>query len=577
MIIGLDVGGTHTDAVLIADGSIQRQVKVPTDPASLFDSVWTGLDDVLRGVDRERLQRIVLSTTLTTNCLVERKYSEPGMIVVGGPGMNAAHYRTGPFYFVVSGSIDHRGREIRSVESGEIEALASKLRSEGVRQVGVVGKFSVRNPVHEIQIREILGNGFDYVVLGHRLSGSLNFPRRIATAYLNAAVYPAHKRFYEAVRESLHRKGLRVPIHILKADGGTMSLEASLESPGQTMLSGPAASVMGALPFASEREETLVLDIGGTTTDMAVLVRGAPLLDPLGIEVGGTGTLLRALKTRSLGLGGDSAARVKDGQVVIGPDRAGPAMAFGGSVPTPTDALFVLGKMKGGDAHASRGGILTIAEPLGMTAEGAATLIFDQACRIILEEAAQMIADINSQPVYTVHELLEGHRVRPTEVLVLGGPAPHFALRLASLTDFQVHVVPRWHVANAMGAALARTTSEVAVFADSERGYCIAPGEGFRQPVPRDFDRRRALEVAYRLLGERHAREGGPAEGVEMEVVEESEFSMVRDSYMTGRNIRIKVQVKPGLIPEYRKIARGLVDGRSEDRGEGCSSVLASS
>ncbi len=558
MIIGLDVGGTHTDVVLIGEGCIQRQIKVPTDPSNLFDSVWTGLDEVTRDINPERLQRIVLSTTLTTNLLVERKFTEPGMIVSSGPGMDAESFRTGPFYFTVSGSINHRGSEIQSLDRLEIEAVASKLRAEGIRQVGVVGKFSARNPVHETQIREILGDDFDYVIMGHRLSGSLNFPRRIATAYLNAAIYPVHKRFYEAVRDSLRHKGLDIPIHVLKADGGTMSLESSLNNPGQTMLSGPAASVMGALPFSSEDEETLVLDIGGTTTDMAILIGRVPLLDPVGIELRGVKTLIRALKTRSIGVGGDSAVRVVGTRITIGPDRMGPAMAYGGPVPTPTDALFVLGKMTDGNLEAARRGILSLSEALGLEVEEAAALVFDMACRTILDEAAQMIADINSQPVYTVHELLEGHQVRPAEILILGGPAPYFAFRLAALTDFQVHVVPQWHVANAIGAALARNTSEVTVFADTERGLCIAPEEGFRQAVPRDFDKQRAVEVAYRLLWARHAREGGSEAEADVEVVEESEFSMVRNFYMSGRNIRVKVQVKPGLIPEYRSIAENL-------------------
>jgi N-methylhydantoinase A len=240
-----------------------------------------------------------------------------------------------------------------------------------------VGKFSARNPVQELQIRELLGDDFEFVILGHQLSGQLNFPRRIATAFLNAAVYPLHKKFFEAVRDSLRQKGLDIPIYVLKADGGTMSLEASLSRPGQTMLSGPAASVMGALPFSSEDGETLVLDIGGTTTDMAVLIRRAPLLDPLGIEMSGYKTLIRALKTRSIGVGGDSAVRVEGGGISIGPERRGPAMAYGGPVVTVTDALFVLGKMKDGDGEAARRGILTVAEPLGLAVEEAAALVFD--------------------------------------------------------------------------------------------------------------------------------------------------------------------------------------------------------
>jgi N-methylhydantoinase A len=420
MIIGLDVGGTNTDVVLIGEDCILRQAKVPTDASNLFECVWAALEQVTQDVSPDDIQRAVLSTTLTTNAIIEGKLVETGMIVSSGPGVDPRCFSTGKHYHCVDGSIDHRGREIKSINSMEIEAISSRLYAEGIRHVGIVGKFSVRNPKHEIRIREILGDRFENIVLGHRLSGNLSFPRRIATAFLNAAVYPIHKRFFEAVRDSLQKKGLDIPIYVLKADGGTMSLESSLHAPGQTIFSGPAASVMGSLPFASAEEETLVLDIGGTTTDMAVLINQVPLLEPLGSEVGGYKTLIRSLKTQSIGLGGDSTIRIVNGEITVGPDRQGPALAFGGPAPTPTDALFVLGKMSNGNAEASRRGLEPLAEELGLPLEEAASRIFDHACRIILKAAENMIADINSKPVYTVQELLEGHKVAPKELMVLG-------------------------------------------------------------------------------------------------------------------------------------------------------------
>lgn len=555
MIIGLDVGGTHTDAVLIGRDCIAHSAKVPTNHANLLECVWTAIEEVTRDAPPDSIRRVVLSTTLTTNAIVEGKIAETGMIVSAGPGISPEMFSTGPHYFCVSGSINHRGREIQPIDTAEIEAIASRLRVAGVNHVGVVSKFSIRNPKHEIQIREILGDSFENVVLGHRLSGNLSFPRRIATTYLNAAVYPVHKRFFEAVRDSLKKRGLNIPIYILKADGGTMSLEASLQYPGQTILSGPAASVMGALPFASDTEETLVLDIGGTTTDMAILIRRVPLLDPLGCELGGYKTLIRSLRTSSIGLGGDSAVRVVNGELTIGPDRQGSAMAFGGSVPTPTDALFVLGKLNNGNAEAARNGLAAVAAQLGVSLEETANRIFDQACRIIIDAADHMIRDINSKPVYTVQELLENYQVKPREILVLGGPAPYFADRLAHLTDYQVHVVPQWHVANAVGAALARNTSEVTLFADTERGIAIAPEEQFYQSVRKDFDRKNAVTLAFDILRSKCLKEGATEGEWEMEVLEDVQFNMVRDFYTTGRNIRVKVQTKPGLIPEYRHIA----------------------
>jgi hypothetical protein len=171
-----------------------------------------------------------------------------------------------------------------------------------------------------------------------------------------------------------------------------------------------------------------------------------------------------------------------------------------------------------------------------------------------------MITEINSRPVYTVQEVLADHQVDPQEVLVLGGPAPAFAVRFAAMTDSLVRVVPQWRVANAIGAALAKNTCEVALFADTEEGVAIAPEEGFSQPVRRDFDGQSAVRLACDLLRKKCARQGASEYDVEMEVIEDLQFNMVRGFYTTGRNIRTKVQVKPGLIPEYQKIAGVLLE-----------------
>jgi N-methylhydantoinase A/oxoprolinase/acetone carboxylase beta subunit len=559
MIIGLDVGGTHTDVVLIADDRVLRQTKVPTVHSNLFECVREGLDQVTRDIPLHQIRRVVLSTTLTTNAIAEGKLVETGMIVSAGPGINPAFFSAGRHYHCVSGSIDHRGTEIQPIDRSEIESIASRFKTAGIRHVGVVSKFSVRNPKHEFDIAKVLGDSFEHVVLGHHVSGNLNFPRRIATVYLNAAVYSIHKQFFEAVRDSLNKKELDIPIFVLKADGGTMSFEASVDTPGQTILSGPAASVMGALLFASDVVDTLVLDIGGTTTDMAVLVHRVPLMEPLGGEIGGYRTLIRSLRTESIGLGGDSAVRVVNGQIRIGPDRLGPAMAYGGPAPTPTDAFFVLGNVSEGNVEASRRGFQPVAEQLGIPLEDAADRVFDIACRNILTSAAHMVQAINSKPVYTVRELLSGYKVQPREILVLGGPAPQFAHRLSRLTDMRVKVVPQWGVANAIGAALAKGTNEVTLFADTERGTAIAPEEDFVRSVKKDFSRQNAIDLAFDLLRKKCVKAGASDESeLEMEVVEDLQFNMIRDFYTTGRNIRVRVQVRPGLLPGYREVARNI-------------------
>ena len=558
MIIGLDVGGTHTDVVLVGRNGLIKEIKVPTDPLDLFSSVLAGLTAITRNHSIEKITRIVLSTTLTTNAIVQNKTQPVGMIVAGGPGIDPAFYRTNSHYFTVSGSIDHRGREVEPIDPAEIEVIAAHLKTEGIEQIGVVGKFSVRNPSHELEINQILKASFEKIFMGHRISGNLNFPRRIATTFLNAAVYPIHKEFYHAVEKSLEAKGLKLPIRLLKADGGNMKFSSTIEHPAQTILSGPAASAMGAVAFGPRKEDTLIMDIGGTTTDMAVLVNGSPVLDPLGIELNRYKTLIRSLETLSIGLGGDSSVRVIDGKLKIGPERLGPAMAYGGQAPTPTDALFILENITDGSREKAIEGLEPLAASLGCSVKTLAAEILDVTCKKILAAARQLIDRINSKPVYTVHELQEGYVVQPQSILVLGGPAPYFAGYLESISDYRVRVVPRWKVANALGAALARTTCEVTFFADTESRIARAPEENFSQTIDHGFDKDAAIHQAFELLKAKAVRRGANPEYLEMELLESLEFNMVRGFTTTGKNIRIKAQITPGLIHGYDDVIRKL-------------------
>jgi N-methylhydantoinase A/oxoprolinase/acetone carboxylase beta subunit len=550
MIIGLDVGGTHTDVILLDGRKLVREVKIATDPDNLFQTLLLGLSAIIEGIAPETIQRAVLSTTLATNLVAQKKLPDVGMIVAGGPGIDPRHFRTNDFYYTVDGALDHRGREIKPLNSDQLHAIGKKLEFQGIRYAGVVSKFSVRNPEHEEKMAAILQHYVERIFMGHRFSGSLNFPRRIATTYLNCVVYPVHKKFFKAVQEALAQKGLNVPIRILRPDGGNMNIESSVDHPAQTILSGPSASVMGTISSAPSTGTCLVLDIGGTTTDMAVLIDKVPLLAPLGIEISRYKTLIRALHTRSIAIGGDSTVRVRDGQLTIGPDRTGKAMAYGGPEPTPTDAFYVLGKGDSGDAAKSRAGLEPIAQSLGLTLDRTAKLIFETACRTILESAAEMIDIINSKPVYTVHELWRGSRIQPDHLLILGGPAPQFAGQLQTMFDGKVRVVPNYQVANAIGCALARTTCEISLFVDTAQGLATAPGESFNRNISANFSLNDARKLADELLRKKAVTRGANPVDLETEILEESQFNMIRGFHTIGKNIRVRMQLKPGLIRE---------------------------
>ncbi|MCF1182419.1 hydantoinase/oxoprolinase family protein [Marichromatium gracile] len=556
MIIGLDVGGTHADIVLLGPDGVRAHAKVDTDPDDLGATLLEALDRVLHATEPAAVRRVVLSTTLTTNAVVGAGLSPVGMLVCAGPGVDPALYRTGEHYAVVSGAIDHRGREISPLDPAQIDACAERFAAAGIRYVGVVGKFSTRNPAHELGIAERIAERFERVFTGHRVSGQLNFPRRIATTHLAASVYPLHRNFYEAIAEALRTRGVSAPVHLLKADGGTLSLAASLDSPAETVLSGPAASVMGAIPVASPEEDVVVLDIGGTTTEIALLSGGSPLLEPLGITIGATRTLIRALLSRSIGVGGDSEVRCVEGKITIGPRRLGAPLARGGPALTPTDALIALGESERGDPQVAAAGVAEFAAELGCEPAMAARAVIDHACRRIMAAVDGLVDQVNGSHVDTIHELLDGHRIRPARILVLGGPAESLAPHLARRSQLPVELVPDSGVANAIGAAMARPTDALSLIADTEQGWVSCSGSDRQWRCDRSYRREQALEQARALLFERLGPEAGTPE---LEVVEDLEFNIVRGFSTVGRNIRLTLQVKPGLLepftPEHAKVA----------------------
>lgn len=560
MIIGLDVGGTHTDAVLIGAEGVVREIKVSTDTDRLFETLMATLEQLTENLDKRTIKRLVLSTTLATNMVVQQQLPPVAVLVSAGPGIDPEYFRVGDHYHVVDGALDHSGREIASLDERQITAIGEDLQQEGVLYAAVISKFSVRNPAHEKRIAELLAPYVDHVFMGHTLSGILSFPRRIATAYLNGAVCPVHTKFFEAVQQSLKAHGLDVPIRILKPDGGNMNVSASLYYPAQTILSGPSASVMGAIATAPKDKTCLVLDIGGTTTDMAVILNGAPIIASQGIEIGSYKTLIRALLTKSIGIGGDSVVRAQDGKVTIGPDRQGVAMVYGGRTITPTDSLCALGLIEGVDSLKGVETLMALSEELNKPVPEIAEMIFTTACQNILSAAQDMVDQINSRPVYTVHEMFEGMTVTPDHIQVLGGPAKQFAEKLATLFDGTVSTVPHWHVANAIGCALSRTTCEVTVYVDTARNIITAQGEELDKAVSRDMGLNEVRQIAFDLVRQKAIQRGAIPEYLQMEVIEESQFNMIRGYSSSGKNIRVRAQVKPGLIsgydPETGKLSR---------------------
>ena len=394
----------------------------------------------------------------------------------------------------------------------------------------------------------ILSNWF----VSSTLSGKLNFPRRVFTSYLNAATYDRFKEFADNIKKSMEQEGINAPLFILKADGGTTSLSAATDRPVETILSGPAASFMGINAMLNTNKDALLLDIGGTTTDIFFLADGVPLFEPLGIEIGSYKTLVRAIYIHSIGLGGDSSIHVENGQLIIGPTREGPPYALGGPKPTPTDALIALGLMEIGNRDKAIEAIQGLSQKLNLSLEDTAQKILDTMGDIIKGRVDALLVQINSKPVYTLKELLYGKKIKPHLINIIGGPAKYMKPVLEKKFNLPCYFPKHYHVANAIGAALARITTDITMVADTSQGVLSVPEMGIYEKISGNYGLESARERAIKLLIERAVYLGAYQDELETEIIEESSFNMVRGFFTSGKNIRIKAQIKPGLIYELK-------------------------
>lgn len=573
MIVGIDMGGTNIDGVIIDKGKIIKSVKRPTNREDLFGTIWSTLKELLDGFDKSKIERINLSTTISTNAIVEKKTSTVGMIIEPGPGMPYGHLACGDENVFISGYIDHRGNVIDDVNISEIKEASSKFKEKRIESFAVVGKFSTRNPEHEIKIKKLLeeemtnstSNNPPTITLGHTMSGKLNFPRRVFTSYLNSAVYSTFKEFAENIKGSMEREGISAPIFILKADGGTMSIDRAIEKPVETILSGPAASFMGISAMLPTDKDAVLLDVGGTTTDIFFLADGVPLFEPLGIKIDKYKTLVRAIFTVSIGLGGDSAIEIEEGNIKIGPIREGKPYAFGGPKPTPTDAMIVLGLLDDEvfqffrddrDIESVKIRAYNAMEALGRElnkeAKEMATLILDTMADMIKSNIDQIINEINQKPVYTIKELLYGKKLQPQLINIIGGPAKVLSPILEEKFKLPCYYPENFQIANAIGAALSRPTAEITMHVDTSKKILSVPELNLYEKIKTSFDLNTARKRALELVKVSAKAMGASEDELDAEIVEESCFNMVRGFYTIGQNIRIKAQIKPGLIYQIR-------------------------
>ncbi len=334
LLLGVDTGGTYTDAVLIRDDlEVIASAKALTTRHDLAIGIGGAVEAVLResGAPPREIAMASLSTTLATNALVEGQGGRAGLVYIGfrerdleGHGLREALGRDPAL--VLAGGHTHAGSEAQPLD---LDALGAWLETDlGVSGFAVAAQFATRNPAHELAAMEMIRRKTGRPVsCSHQLSARLNGPKRALTALLNARLIGMIARLIDKAEGTLKRLGIDAPLMVVRGDGALISAAQARERPIETILSGPAASLVGAR-WMTGADHALVSDIGGTTTDVALLRDGKPLIDPAGARVGPWRTMVEAVAMRTTGLGGDSEVHVNEaglaGGITLGPRRVVP-------------------------------------------------------------------------------------------------------------------------------------------------------------------------------------------------------------------------------------------------------------
>lgn len=338
-LLGVDTGGTYTDAVIYDDeaGVVLGAAKALTTHRSLDAGIGEAASAALAAADfpAEKISLSSLSTTLATNALVEGHGDPTALIMIGFSEKDLGRAGLGealgddPVFFV-GGGHKSSGDEAAPLDKAAIEAACRGAKA--VSGFAVASVFATRNPAHEIAAREMIAAATGKpVTCSHELSARLGGPKRALTTLLNGRLIAMIQRLIDGATERLAQLGVDAPLMVVKGDGALMSAAVARVRPIETILSGPAASVVGAAALTG-LGDAVISDIGGTTTDIAVLSDGRPRIDPDGAKVGGWRTMVEAVAMRTHGLGGDSEVGIEHGglkpDLTVGPRRAVPVSLY---------------------------------------------------------------------------------------------------------------------------------------------------------------------------------------------------------------------------------------------------------
>ncbi|GMQ56673.1 hydantoinase/oxoprolinase N-terminal domain-containing protein [Vallitalea sediminicola] len=366
--LGIDVGGTNTDAVLIDENlNIVAEIKHPT-TEDIYDGISGALKNVLEisGVDRKDIHQAMLGTTQCTNAIVERKNLAPiGFMRIGAPATLGIPTmvdwdndikKIAVDTIIVRGGFEYDGKELAPFDEYEARSFFERMKGK-VKSIAISCVFSTVRNEHELAAaklcREVMGDDV-HVSISSEI-GSMGLIERENATILNASLFKVAERFTDGFARSLDNEGVtNAKIYLSQNDGTLMTIDHARKYPILTIACGPTNSIRGA-SYLSNQKDAVVIDVGGTTTDLGVIHNGFPRESSVAVTIGGVRTNFRMPDVISIGLGGGSIVRQQeDGTVTVGPDSVGyeitnKALVFGGDVITATDIAVCLGMAEIGD------------------------------------------------------------------------------------------------------------------------------------------------------------------------------------------------------------------------------------
>lgn len=496
LILGIDTGGTYTDGVIMEreSGRVLHTAKALT----TADDLSVGIENCMRGLHFSRWDRIGmvgLSTTLATNAIVEGAGCRVGLILLGKVPEGDI---PADIMVQIDAQLNIRGSVRRPLTNRMIDDALSPLKG-ACDAIAVSGYAGVRNPAHEqmVKRRAVAQLGLP-VVCGHEMTGTLGYYERTVTTVLNGRLLYLIRDLLAQVGKVTERFGIRAPIMIVRGDGSLMHADYAVERPVETVLSGPAASVIGAR-FLSGCDDGAVVDMGGTTTDIAVLHDGECRVSEEGAVLSGWRTRVRALEIFTFGLGGDSEISVSpDRHIQIGPRKVVPlcrsGYVSGRTGLTPTDVLHASGIYRQWPVQRATDGIHVAAIQAGLADEVLTAELYDAVVERLIQCCKEGTVSLaQKQPV----------------LIGVGAPAVSWLTAVAQRLDVVCHVPQHAEVANAIGAAVGQVceTAQVLIrqnrldnsyYIYTEKERLQASDLQSAKEVARDAARRLALEKADR-------------------------------------------------------------------------------